>query len=475
MADSSPIIVWIRRDLRLGDHAALFHAASSGRPVIPVFVLDEVIEELGAAPKWRFGLGIAAFSDALRDIGSRLISRRGRALDILRAIAAETGAGAVWWQRAYDPASVDRDRAVKSALNSQSLDAKSFPGHLLFEPWQVESKSGGFYRVFTPYWRAVKDRDPGGAYSRITRLRPPAAWPSSEQPVDWNLDRPMRRGAAVVKKHVAVGEDAAERRLDTFIRHHIADYGMMRDFPGREGTSRLSENLAYGEVSARRIWAESRFALENGYPGAESFMRQLAWRDFAYHLLHHTPHIAVDNWRRDWDEFPWNDDESAPEILAWQQGRTGVEFVDAAMREIYVTGYMHNRARMIAASYLTKHLLGHWRIGLKWFEDCLIDWDPASNAMGWQWVAGSGPDAAPFFRIFNPATQLGKFDSDEAYIRRWIAECQDDPPDAALSFFDAVPENWGLKPTDPYPQPVVALAAGRERALAAYKTLSSRV
>ena len=473
MKDSSPIIVWIRRDLRLSDHAALWQAASSGRPVIPVFVLDEVIETLGAAPKWRFGLGVETFSCALAGIGSRLITRRGNALDVLRAVVAETGAGAVWWQRAYDPDSTARDREVKSALKSQSIDAKSFPGHLLFEPWQVESQSGGFYRVFTPFWRAIMKRDPGTVFPRVTHLRSPDSWPSAEKPADWGLGRAMGRGLAVVSRHVAAGEEAAERRLETFVSHHITDYGSLRDFPGRDGTSRLSENLAYGEISARSIWSAVQSAQDYGSPGAESFLRQLAWRDFAYHLLHHTPHIAFENWRREWEGFPWNEDEGAPEILAWQQGRTGVAFVDAAMRELYVTGYMHNRARMIAASYLTKHLLGHWRIGLKWFEDCLIDWDPASNAMGWQWVAGSGPDAAPYFRIFNPDTQLGKFDSDQSYIRRWIAEDQEAPSETSLSFFEAAPENWRLTPASSYPTPIVALNTGRDRALAAYKTLNS--
>ena len=208
--------------------------------------------------------------------------------------------------------------------------------------------------------------------------------------------------------------------------------------------------------------------MHEGARGAEHFLKEVVWREFAYHLVWHTPHILTRNWREGWDAFPWDSEES-DNVLAWKQGRTGIKFVDAAMREMYVSGTMHNRARMIVASYLTKHLMAHWQIGQRWFEDCLIDWDPASNAMGWQWTAGCGPDAAPYFRIFNPETQLEKFDADGAYQVQWLAEGRAHPSDTALSYFDAVPESWGLLPSDPYPEPIVALDVGRNRALAAYE------
>ena len=279
----------------------------------------------------------------------------------------------------------------------------------------------------------------------------------------------MRRGADVVARHVRVGEEAAQGRLAAFLDGPVQDYAAARDFPAKPATSRLSENLAYGEIGPRAIWHAAQRARQEGGRGAETFLKELAWREFAYHLVHHSPQITTRNWREGWERFPWSADEDAPEVLAWKQGRTGVEFVDAAMREMYVTGTMHNRARMIAASYLTKHLMVHWRIGQRWFEDCLIDWDPASNAMGWQWVAGCGPDAAPYFRIFNPDTQAAKFDSDRAYRDAWIAEGRRRPSDTALSFFRAVPRSWGLGPDDPYPAPVVGLAEGRARALSAYE------
>ena len=210
-------------------------------------------------------------------------------------------------------------------------------------------------------------------------------------------------------------------------------------------------------------------ARHEGKAGAETFLKELVWREFAYHLMHHTPRLLDSNWKEDWDAFPWNTDERRSEVQRWKQGRTGIQFVDAAMREMYVTGRMHNRGRMIVASYLTKHLLCHWKIGQHWFGDCLIDWDPASNAMGWQWSAGSGPDATPYFRVFNPVTQLDKFDRDRAYVKRWIAEGRKNPTDTALSYFEAIPESWNMSPEDPYPEPVVAADKGRQVALDAYE------
>ncbi|MEM6694122.1 MAG: deoxyribodipyrimidine photo-lyase [Pseudomonadota bacterium] len=467
--DNAPILVWIRRDLRLSDHGALSAAAATGRPVIPVFIHDQVIEALGAAPKFRFGLGVEAFGQALSEIGSRLILRRGKALAVLKKLIEETGARSIYWQRAYDPAAKERDTEVKSALKEAGLEARSLPGQLLFEPWSVETKTGGFYKVYTPFWRAVKDTGVSEPLDAIGKLASPDTWPESDALADWAMGDAMGRGASVVANYVNVGEAAARDRLDHFIDTRVAAYQERRDFPAEAATSRLSEAFTYGEMSPRSAWFAGLRAMESGADGAEHFLKELVWREFAYHLLHHTPHLIDASWRDGWDRFPWNDDPAKPEVQAWQRGRTGVAFVDAAMREMYVTGTMHNRARMIAGSYLTKHLLGHWKIGLDWFADCLIDWDPASNAMGWQWVAGSGPDAAPYFRIFNPDGQADKFDKSSAYRDRWIAEGRAEPSDTALSYFDAVPKSWGLSPSDAYPGPVVALDEGRKRALAAYE------
>ena len=469
MTDTSPIILWFRRDLRLGDHVALTAAAETGRPIIPVFLHDEVVAGQGAAARFRLGLSVEALAEALKEAGSRLVLRRGDALEALQALIAETSAGAVWWSRLYDPESKVRDTAVKAALKDAGIDARSFDGHVLFEPWTVETQTGGFYKVYTPFWKSVRDRDVPDTLPAPEKIPAPSAWPESDDLKAWDMGAGMNRGAEVVREHCVVGETAASHRLGAFIAHRIADYAKARDIPGIDGTSGLSENLTYGEISPRRCWHAGQRALQDGKAGAETFLKELVWREFAYHLVHHTPRIVSENWREEWDDFPWNTDERRAEVKAWKQGRTGVPFVDAAMREMYVTGRMHNRGRMIVASYLTKHLMCHWKIGMDWFADCLIDWDPASNAMGWQWSAGSGPDATPYFRVFNPVTQLDKFDPKRAYADRWIAEGQKTPPAEALSYFDAIPRQWSMSPADDYPDPVVGVDEGRKRALAAYE------
>ncbi|MEM6307532.1 MAG: deoxyribodipyrimidine photo-lyase, partial [Pseudomonadota bacterium] len=354
----------------------------------------------------------------------------------------------------------------------QGIEARSFKGHLLFEPWTVATKTGGFYKVFTPMWKSVRTADLPAPAPKITHLPAPAQWPHSEHLADWALGRAMHRGGNVVRPYATVGEQAAHDRLQNFIDVKAATYPDDRDLPWKEGTSRLSENLSYGEISPLQCWHAGWAAVHAGVPGAEVFVKELVWREFAYHLLHHTPHITTDNWKPDWDAFPWNTDESDAKVVAWKQGRTGIAFVDAAMREMYVTGTMHNRGRMIVASYLTKHLLSHWKIGLNWFADCLIDWDPASNAMGWQWSSGSGPDATPYFRVFNPVTQLDKFDKHRDYTHMWIAENRSNPAPQALAYFDAIPERWGLSAQMPYPMPIVPADQGRKIALAAYENRS---
>ncbi|WP_026757700.1 cryptochrome/photolyase family protein [Sediminimonas qiaohouensis] len=470
MPDNSPTILWYRRDLRLSDHPALSAAIARGGPVIAVYVHDDATSGLGAAPVWRLNRGLAALDAALRELGSRLILRRGAALDVLREVIRETGAGAVYWTRLYDPEARTRDSAVKSALRAEGIEARLYEGHLMFEPWSVETKAGGFYKVFTPMWKAVRTRDVDSPLAAPGRVPAPDTWPRSDRLDDWALGAAMDRGAAVLEAYARpAGERAAQARLHHFMAEIVGRYGEMRDMLAQDGTSGLSEYLSLGEISPRQCWHAGQHARQQGKPGAEAFLRELVWREFAYHLMYHTPEILNRNWHRGWDAFPWTCNAAHPHVRAWQQGRTGVPMVDAAMREMYVTGRMHNRGRMIVASYLTKHLMTHWRIGQEWFDDCLVDWDPASNAMGWQWAAGSGPDAAPYFRVFNPATQLDRFDPDRRYVRRWVAEGQADPPETALAYFDAVPRRWALSPGDAYPDPVVTPAEGRRRALAAYE------
>lgn len=470
MHETAPILMWFRRDLRLCDHAALTAACATGRAVIPVFLHDPLVEGLGAAPKWRLGLGLEHFAQRLRVYGSRLILRRGGdALELLQGLIRETGAKDVYWSRLYDPDAVARDSRIKEVLKSGGIVARSFGGHLMFEPWTVATKTGGYYKVYTPFWNMVKGRDVEVPCAAPDMVQPPDRWPKSDDLAAWDMGAAMRRGAAVVRPFVQLGEVAAQQRLAAFIEDGVAGYKENRDIPGRVGTSNLSENLALGEISPHQCWSAGERALQEGKAGAETFLKELVWREFAYHLMHHTPRILDRNWRQDWDGFSWNEDAEHADVLAWKQGRTGIPFVDAAMRELYVTGRMHNRGRMIVASFLTKHLLSHWRIGLKWFEDCLIDWDPAANAMGWQWSAGSGPDATPYFRVFNPETQLDKFDKSRDYADRWIAQGKSNPHPDALSFYDAVPRSWGISAQDGYPAPIISPAQGRKRALEAYE------
>ena len=459
-----PAIWWIRRDLRLSDNPALLAALAEGQGLIPLFIHDDSVESLGAAANWRLGLGLAVFASALADHGSRLILRRGPALPTLQSVIAETGAGSVHWSRLHDPAARARDSEVKAALKGQGITATSHPGHLLHEPWTVETGAGGPYRVFTPYWSAVRGREIAAPLAAPHRLQAPAHWPQSDRLDAWQTGAAMQRGAAVVARFQRVGEAAAQDRLAEFIAEKLRRYKELRDFPGLDATSRLSENLTCGEISPRQIWAAGHDHLLRGTPGAETFLKELVWREFAYHLIHHYPGITDQPWKPDWAGFPWLPDN--PAAQAWQQGRTGVELVDAAMRELAVTGTVQNRARMVAASYLTKHLLTDWRVGQAWFANWLTDWDPASNAMGWQWVAGCGPDAAPYFRVFNPDGQAEKFDADGSYRNRFLAHRHKGPD--ALAFYDAIPLRWSMHPADRYPPPVVALADGRARALSAY-------
>lgn len=470
MSATSPILVWFRRDLRLSDHAALTAAAQTGRPVIPVVIRDALVDGLGAAPKWRWGLGVGHLAGRLGGLGSRLILRSGEAETVLRTLAKETGAGAVYWMRAYDPDSVARDTGVKSALKEAGLTAQSFAGHLLFEPWTVETKQGQFYKVYTPFWKSVRDRDVAEPVPAPGSLAAPRTWPDSADLQDWALGRAMNRGASVVRPWVRLGEEAAQDRLAVFVKDKVGKYADMRDLPWTDGTSCLSENLAVGEISPAQCWHAGRRKMAEGSKGAETFLKELVWREFAYHLLWHTPRIATGNWREQWDAFPWNTDDQSTQVRDWKRGRTGIPFVDAGMREMYVTGRMHNRVRMVVASYLTKHLLTHWKVGMQWFEECLIDWDPASNAMGWQWSAGSGPDATPYFRVFNPVSQREKFDPQRRYVDRWIAEGRKAPSEDALSYFAAIPQRWAMQPDNSYPEPIVSPEDGRKRALAAYET-----
>lgn len=465
-----PIILWFRRDLRLSDHPALDIASKTGRRLIPIFIYDEFTSSLGAAPKWRLALSLEQFRKDLEDINLKLILRAGKALDVLKALILECDASGLYWSRLYDSASVERDKKVKEFAKSVNVEARSFPGHLLHEPWKIEKKQGGFYKVYTPFWNEIKNKTVMSTIEMPSKFPKTDQWPKSEKIVDWDMNKNMHGSDELLIKHVVVGEKAARNRLNLFLEKSVGNYSENRDNLEFSGTSGLSENLTYGEISPVRIWHQAMSFSLHSKVNVEKFLKELVWRDFAWNLAFHTPHIMTENWRAEWNDFPWrgaNYDSSM-----WQKGFTGEPLVDAGMRQMYVTGTMHNRVRMIVASYLTKHLMTHWRIGQDWFSECLIDWDPASNAMGWQWAAGSGPDASPFFRIFNPESQAERFDPKKRYINKYLNISETGHfSESARNYFLMVPKSWKFNINTPYPERIVSLRGGRQRALEAYAVL----
>jgi deoxyribodipyrimidine photo-lyase len=465
------ILLWLRRDLRLADNPALHAAAAAGRAVIPVVLRDEAVEAMGAAPRMRWGMAVAAFAPGLAPLGSRLTLRTGPAAATLAALAAETGATEVWLTRLPDPLCRAQEAAV-AALPGVAL--RAFDGFTLAPPEALATGQGTPFRVFAPFRRALWARDWGTPLPAPARLPGPGSWPASERLEDWRLDAAMGRGGPVVAAHQSPGEARARARLEAFLDAPLDRYATDRDDLAADGSSRLSENLAQGEVGPRTCWAAALSALDRGSPGAEAFLRELAWREFSQHMLHHRPTLAEEPLNPAWARFPWDEDEGSPLLRAWRSARTGLPLVDAGLREMWVTGRMHNRMRMLTASVLVKTFLTDWRLGLRWFADQLADWDPAANALNWQWVAGTGPDSAPFFRVFSPDAQAARHDASGAYRRRWLAEGQARPPATALAFFDAVPRSWGLAPRDPYPVPILDPAEGRRRALAAFDAFRRR-
>jgi deoxyribodipyrimidine photo-lyase len=434
----STALVWFRRDLRLADNPALHAAIESGARVIPVFIWspeEEAPWAPGAASRWWLHHSLQELNDRLRATGSRLIVRKGASERTLLELADATGSRSIYWNRVYEPAVVTRDREIKSNLRAQGIAATSFQGNVLFEPGSILNQSGLPFRVFTAFWKAcLASPSPSQALTAPKTIPAPSRWPVSLTISDLALE-PQIDWASGLRANWKPGESAARARIKAFDRS-IADYAIERDRPDHPGTSRLSPHLHFGEISARHLWHATQHH--------EPFQRQLAWRDFAHHLLFHFPHTPAEPLRPEFYRFPWRFDET--KFNAWTKGRTGYPLVDAGMRELWHTGWMHNRVRMVAASFLVKHLLISWQEGAAWFWDTLVDADLANNTLGWQWSAGCGADAAPYFRIFNPTLQAAKFDPDGAYVRRWS-------PDS--------------------PAPIVDHGAARSCALAAFATIKN--
>jgi deoxyribodipyrimidine photo-lyase len=478
-------IVWLRQDLRLDDHAALRAAARRGGAVLPVFLWSPDEQEPwapGAASRWWLHQSLLALDAALRKIGSRLILRRGPALDALRELAAATGAGKILWSRRFEPAARARDEGLLRGLRENGIEAELVGGALLFDPAELKTKSDRPYQVFTPFWKACLARpEPAAPLAAPRRLAAPTRWPASLPLESLELE-PRIHWAGGLDKAWTPGEHGARNRLRRFAKH-LANYDEDRDRPAVEGSSRLSPHLHFGEISPRRVWHEVRRAQarlaasgQHGWKtGPESYLREIGWREFAYHLLHHFPRTPRQPLRERFARFPWRRDRKA--LAAWQRGGTGFPFVDAGMRELWTTGWMHNRVRMIAGSFLVKDLRISWTEGAQWFWDTLVDADLANNTLGWQWVAGCGADAAPYFRVFNPVAQGERFDPDGAYVRRWV-------PEIAGLASKWIHKPWlapaaelakaGVVLGRTYPRPMVDHAVARRAALAAFRTMRGR-
>ncbi len=466
-----PILYWFRRDLRLTDNPAWSWAARSGRAVVPVFVLDEEEGErpIGGASRWWLHGSLQALDRALRRQRNRLVLRRGPAGRVIAELVRESGASAVVWNRLYEPTTVHRDKEIEATCAEAGLETRTFQAGLLFEPDEIRSGSGSWYRVFTPFWRKCLER----AVARPAPPPPPPAapaeWPRSDELECWNLRCSEPDWAASFREVWEPGEASAKTRLSKFLAGAAEQYDRERDRPGIEGTSRLSPHLHFGEIGPRQV-AASAMALPRG-PGRDAFLRELGWREFSHHLLFHNPEMGTRNLRPEFDRMPWRD---APDDLRrWQHGQTGYPIVDAGMRELWTTGWMHNRVRMLVASFLTKHLLIDWRRGAEWFWDTLVDADWANNSSGWQWTAGSGADAAPYFRIFNPVAQSQRYDAAGVYLRKWLPELRRLPDRAIHAPWTATEPTLaaaGVRLGETYSAPMVDHAAARERALAAYRT-----
>lgn len=473
---------WFRNDLRLDDNPALTRAAKAGA-LLAIYIdeTDDTLRPRGGAQKWFVHHALARLDESLKAKGSALVILRGASRDLVPQVAKSIGAQRVTWNRRYGQAERDLDSGIKAELKDAGIAAESFNGHLLYEPMEIRSQAGGPMRVFTPFWKACRSKRPVEA-----PLAPPASLPPlpaiDHLPGRVSLDdleflptKPDWAGG--LRETWQPGEDGAKKRLLAFLANGFRGYAEDRNRPDLPSTSMLSAHLAVGDISVRRVWQVTEQALAAGETkasatDAEKFFAELGWREFSYHLLFHYPTLATVNYQPKFDAFPWVTDAGA--LAAWQKGLTGYPIVDAGMRQLWRTGFMHNRVRMIVASFLIKHLLTDWRAGEAWFWDTLCDADPASNAASWQWVAGSGADAAPYFRIFNPITQGEKFDPEGHFVRTHVPEIAKLPDKFIHCPWEApgpILARAGIRLGETYPRPIVSHDEARGRALEAFKAL----
>ncbi len=470
---TSNAIVWFRQDLRLHDNPAFTLACRHHKVVIPIYILDEISTPLGGAQRWWLHHSLASLDSGLKKMGLNLCLRQGKALDVLKQLFEDHKIDSIYWNRCYEPGLIERDTAIKKFFQAYGAGIVSVNGSLLYEPWQIKNMSGNFFKVFTPYWRAclkkIKVPEP-----YTTGCAPQALDVHSDPLVSWKLLPTQPNWARAFGDYWQPGEEGASKKLADFIDINLNGYSISRDEPAKDTTSKLSPHLHFGEISPWQVWRAIELAKldkDCDVMSVDRFLSEIGWREFSYYLLYHFPSLANTNYKSNFDAFPWENNDIF--LKRWQAGMTGYPIVDAGMRELWHTGYMHNRVRMITASFLTKDLFIDWRLGASWFLDTLVDADLASNSSGWQWVAGSGADAAPYFRIFNPVLQGEKFDPNGDYIKQWVPELKFVPAKWVHKPWMAPQDKLGLCLGKDYPEPMVNHLETRKKALLYYKMLGA--
>ncbi len=470
-----PCLLWFRFDLRLEDNPALATAIESGQPVLPVYIYDEKGEgdwPPGGASRWWLHHALADLAEQLSEHGLKLLLRRGDSLKCLRELCEETGARALYANRRYEPAAREQQDHVTEVMQADGIEVHLSKAGLLFEPWEIENKSGNPFQVFTPYWRTCREHAwPAPVKVPLSRFKGMQSPPDSLALDKLSLLPKLNWDAGFYEAWEPTRAGALARLRD-FAKGAVEDYAAERDCPDRDGTSRLSPYLHFGQLGPREIVAALEKHARLDTDGGDKYLAEVGWREFSHHLLYHFSNTPEQPLREDFEKFPWR--ENADLLRAWQRGQTGYPFVDAGMRQLWTTGWMHNRVRMVAASLLVKHLLQPWQAGARWFWDTLVDADLANNTQGWQWTAGCGADAAPYFRVFNPMTQGERFDPQGDYVRRWVPELAELPPKYIHRPWEApspVLEEAGVRLGTDYPEPVISHVEGRGRALAAFEKL----
>ncbi|WP_347251376.1 deoxyribodipyrimidine photo-lyase [Legionella sp.] len=466
-------LVWFRQDLRLSDNPAFFEACAQHKRIIPLYILDGKNSVLGQAQAWWLHHSLNALKNSLNEkLGLKLVLRKGNPLEVILELVKTFSIDALYWNRCYEPLTIERDKKIKSSMQALGLEVLSFNGNLLHEPWTIKNKNGDYFKVFTPYWNACKQTLFSSPAKEII-ARPIGVDVFSDELHEWGL-LPSLSWASSFHTFWTPGEEGAQKRLNHFIAHDLNGYKVNRNFPIKQATSRLSPHLHYGEISPWTILRAVELAKcdpDCDLASAEHFLSELGWREFSYYLLYHVPTLPDKNYKKEFDAFPWHNDKQL--LTSWQKGMTGYPIIDAGMRELWGSGYMHNRVRMIAASFLTKGLFVDWRQGADWFLDTLVDADLANNSASWQWVAGCGADAAPYFRIFNPVLQGQKFDPDGAYIRRWVPELSSLKNEVIHAPWAATNAGKIYDQTH-YPRPIVNHNEARVTALSYYNQLKTK-